>query len=104
MGLLTFENNDEDRMDRALQPIYYRKEGTLINNKLNAYMDHIWDGFYTGQIRVPRFHGIVWSPAKSVYEVAYTGTPGKKMTYLLNSQDPTASMMIRIAYPGAESR
>lgn len=100
--MLTFESNDEDRMDRSMQPIFYRKQGTDINNKLNSYMDHIWDGFYTGQLRVSRFHGLVYSPSKSVYDVIYTGSPAKKQTYILISQDPTASMMVRIAYPGSE--
>jgi hypothetical protein len=34
----------------------------------------------------------------------YTGTPPKKMKYTLTSQDPTVEMIVRIAYPSAESR
>ena len=39
-----------------------------------------------------------------VYNITYTGTPPKKQTFLLRSQDPNAGMTIRIHYPSAESR
>ena len=44
---------DPDKMDRALQPIYVDGQNVEgadsdIANKLNAFMDHVWDGFYTG--------------------------------------------------------
>lgn len=42
------ESEDSDRMDRGMQPVFITMEGNSMNNKLNAYMDHIWDGFYTG--------------------------------------------------------
>jgi len=52
MGILLFESLDEDRQDRSMQPIYVKKQGTEMENNLNAMMDHVWDGFYTGQIRL----------------------------------------------------
>lgn len=51
LGILKFESEDPDNFDRSMQPIYSRLEGTEMNNKINSYMDHVWDGFYTGQLR-----------------------------------------------------
>lgn len=51
MGILLFESQDADSWDRSMQPIYGRLQGTAMNNKVNSYMDHVWDGFYTGQVR-----------------------------------------------------
>jgi hypothetical protein len=47
MGILLFESLDGDSWDRSMQPIYVEREGTDMANKLNAFMDHQWDGFYT---------------------------------------------------------
>jgi hypothetical protein len=48
LGLLLFESEDSDTLDRSLQPIYAQLQGTRIDNKINSFMDHVWDGFYTG--------------------------------------------------------
>ena len=48
MGVLLFESEDDDKWDRSMQPIYVKKQGTEMENKLNSYMDHVWDGFYSG--------------------------------------------------------
>lgn len=55
LGILVFESTDEDQEDRSMQPIYVKLQGTTMNNKLNSMMDHMWDGFYTGQKRMSRF-------------------------------------------------
>lgn len=47
---------------------------------------------------------IVYAPRGAVYDVVYTGSPAKKMKYTLMSQEKTLEMIVRIAYPGAESR
>lgn len=47
LGILLFESQDADRMDRSSQPIYIQDEVSGFNNRLNAYMDHGWDGAYT---------------------------------------------------------
>lgn len=57
----------------------------MIRSKINAYMDHVWDGFYTGQVRLSRFPILVYVPKGAVYDVIYTGTPAKKMKYALRS-------------------
>jgi hypothetical protein len=48
MGVLLFESMDEDNQDRSMQPLYVKREGTEMENNLNAMMDHVWDGFYSG--------------------------------------------------------
>jgi hypothetical protein len=73
-------------------------------NNLNAMMDHTWDGFYTGQKRMSRFGSIFEGSRRSVYDITFTGTPAKKMRFLLNSKSLTTAATIRIAYPSAESR
>jgi hypothetical protein len=104
LSILLFESNDYDNMDRSMQPIYVKKQGTGIENNLNAMMDHVWDGFYTGQKRLQRFPGIIQADRGSVYDLNFTGTPAKNMTFTLRSQSKTAGATIRIAYPSAESR
>lgn len=47
LSVLIFESEDDDRMDRSMQPIYYSINGTKMANKLNSYGDTGWDGFYT---------------------------------------------------------
>ena len=91
-------------MDRTLVPIYVSKQGTEMSNKLNAMMDHKWDGIYTGQERMNRFGAILDGSRRSVYDLTFTGTPPKKMKFMLNGMSRTAGVTIRIAYPSAESR
>lgn len=67
-------------------------------------MDHVWDGFYTGQTRLTRFPIMLYLPEGAVYDIVYTGSPPKKQKYWLNSQEDSVEMIVRIAYPGAESR
>lgn len=104
MGILMFESQDFDNMDRSMQPIYVKRQGTGMENKLNAMMDHVWDGFYTGQKRLQRFPSIIQAERGSVYDLNFTGTPAQKMKFVLRSQDPRAGTTIRIAYPSAMSR
>mgnify|MGYP005727420141 CR=1 FL=1 len=56
-----------------------------MNNKVNSFMDHVWDGFYSGQLRLSRFPIIVNAIDKSVYDFIFTGTPAKKMKFKLVS-------------------
>lgn len=55
IGHIQFESLDEDRWDRTFSPISFLNEETGFNNTLNSMMDHVWDGFYTGQVRLTRF-------------------------------------------------
>ena len=104
MGILLFESLDEDRQDRSMQPIYVKKQGTGMENNLNAMMDHVWDGFYTGQIRLQRFPSVFQGERGSIYDLNFTGSPAKHMQFTLRSQSKTTGSTIRIAYPGSESR
>jgi len=104
LGVLLFESEDEDKVDRSLQPIYVAKQGTEMSNKLNSMMDHVWDGFYSGQIRMSRFGSVFEGSRRSVYDLTFTGTPAKKMRFMLTGLSRTMGATIRIAYPGAESR
>jgi len=64
-------------------------------------MDHVWDGFYTGQLRQTRFPGVIDAVKGGTYDITYTGTPPKKQLFELYSLDPNAEAVIRIAYPSA---
>lgn len=75
-----------------------------MNSKLNSYMDHVWDGFYSGQTRSSRFPALVYAPKGSVYNLTFTGSPAQKFRFELKAQDRYSSMTVRIAYPSAESR
>jgi hypothetical protein len=66
-------------------------------------MDNTWDGFYAGQIRLSRFPALIDGNG-GAYNISFTGSPAKKMRFMFNSNNKTAGMTIRIAYPGAESR
>lgn len=64
LGTLMFESTDEDSWDRSMQPIYVRDHKAddgpyTMSNRINSYMDHVWDGFYTGQVRMSRFPALV---------------------------------------------
>jgi len=104
LGILTFESTDEDQEDRSMQPIYVKLLGTNMNNKLNSMMDHMWDGFYTGQKRMSRFQSVFDGTRGNVYDISYTGSPAKAQTFVFNSQNKAAGATIRIAYPSAVSR
>ena len=55
LGVLLFESLDSDKWDRSIQPVYITDEEGNYSVKLNSFMDHVWDGFYTGQVRLSRF-------------------------------------------------
>lgn len=106
LGILLWESEDPDKFDRSIQPVYYQymeKEANQV--KLNSFMDHVWDGFYSGQIRRSRFPGLIWGGKKDlVYNIKMTGTPAKKMKFKFITQSKVAGMTIKIHFPGAESR
>lgn len=62
-------------------------------------MDHVWDGFYTGQIRASRFPGILSTNVD--YTLDMSGTPPKKMRFKLDAN--TGGVKIKIPYPVAGS-
>jgi hypothetical protein len=62
-------------------------------------MDHVWDGFYTGQTRLSRFPAQIQGGKD--YTLRMTGTPPGKMRYTL--QGEMTGVKIRIPYPNAGS-
>lgn len=86
-----------------MQPVFIGLNGTKQANKLNSFMDNTWDGFYAGQIRLSRFPALIDGNG-GAYNISFTGSPAKKLRFIFNSNNKTAGMTIRIAYPGAESR
>jgi len=80
LAVLSFESLDSDKWDRSSQPIWVNstdsEENPSFSNKLNAFMDHVWDGFYTGHLRLQRFPTIV--DLAFDYTLYYSGTPPNK--------------------------
>jgi len=68
------------------------------NNKLNSFMDHGWDGFYTSQKRLQRFPAMV--QAGTNYTVQMTGTPPKDMRFALRADAGEGGMKVLIPFPG----
>jgi len=101
---LLFESEDSDKKDRGMQPVYVSLQGTEMNNKLNSYMDHVWDGFYSGQIRLSRFPALIYAEKGTEYNITFTGSPAKKFRFELKAHDRYAGTTVRIPYPSAESR
>jgi len=67
-------------------------------------MDHVWDGFYSGQIRMSRFGSVFEASRGSIYDLTFTGSPAQKMKFTLNGMSRSMGATIRIAYPSAMSR
>ena len=63
-------------------------------------MDHIWDGFYTGQRRMTRFFATIQNGIP--YTIEYTGTPPKNMRYKLLGATGDG-IILRIKYAEAGS-
>jgi hypothetical protein len=62
-------------------------------------MDHMWDGFYTGQKRLSRFNAQILT--NKAYTMTYTGNPPKNMRYHLRSDVATKGITIKVPYPNA---
>lgn len=60
-------------------------------------MDHVWDGFYTGQTRLSRFP--IQIETNQDYLVYMTGTPPNKMRYTLKAN--SGGTKLRLYYPNA---
>lgn len=62
-------------------------------------MDHVWDGFYTGQKHKSQFPAMVQTDRD--YTIEYTGTPFNNMRYSLIAD--RGAMKIKIHYWNAGS-
>lgn len=83
LGVLVFIGDDEDWEDRNVAPVYVTNEESGYVNKLQHQMDHMWDGFYTGQKHKQQYAAMI--EAEGHYTVEYTSTPFKLMRYQLRS-------------------
>jgi hypothetical protein len=99
LGILLFESQDDDRMDRSAQPIFIQDNQMGFNNRLNAYMDTCWDGAYTCQRREQRFP--TFMDISRNYTIEYTGTPPQKQKFSLYSDSTHPGTLITIKYPDA---
>lgn len=79
LGVLLATAKDKDQEDRNVAPMYVTNPGTGYYNKINSYMDHVWDGFYTGQLHKSQFPVLLEN--QGFYQIEYTGTPFKHMVY-----------------------
>jgi len=63
--------------------VWITNEATGYANKLNHQMDHMWDGFYTGQKHKQQYSAMM--DARGNYTIEYTSTPFKNMRYQLRA-------------------
>ena len=82
--MLIFESLDADREEREVQPVVIQGPGSGYFNKVNSFMDHGWEGFYSSQLRLSRFPTMVATGTD--YTVRMTGTPPGEMRFAL--RDP----------------
>lgn len=100
IGQITFDSLDADRMDRSVQPVYIRESNSGFDNKLNSYMDHCWDGFYTCQKRETKFPTIIDTDWPE-FEIEYTGTPPNAQEFRYLGKSDAPGKLISIKYPNA---
>lgn len=99
IGVLYFDSLDGDTYDRSVQPIFITDEEGSYTNKLNSMMDHVWDGFYTGQTRLSRFPAQIETGKD--YTLRMTGTPPGNMRYTVHAE--MGGIKLKIPYPNAGS-
>ena len=110
IGVLTFESLDEDKLDRAVQPVWVsantdatqcpdEEEEPCFNNKLNAFKDGCQDGFYKCQKRESKFPTMVYQQVDQ--KIAFTGTPPEKLRFRLHARSGTPGFLVTIDYPNA---
>jgi hypothetical protein len=99
LGLLLFESLDADNEDRLVSPVVVQAPETGYLNRINAMMDHGWDGFYTSQKRLARFPSMVETGVD--HTVRFTGTPPSEMRFGLRADAGQPGVKVMIPYPNA---
>lgn len=99
LGQLVFIGDDADWEDRNVAPVWLTNEETGYSNKLNHQMDHVWDGFYTGQLHKQQYTAQIQT--KGNYTVEYTSTPFKLMRYEMRAE--TGIIKVKVHYWNAGS-
>lgn len=77
IGSLMMISDDVDQEDRTVTPIYMVNEETGYSNKLQHQMDHMWDGFYTGQKHKSQFTALIETNID--YNMTFSSTPPENM-------------------------
>jgi len=95
LSLLIFESLDDDNEDRDVQPVYVIDENGN-ENKLNSFMDHGWEGFYSSMKHLQRFPAMV--QAGTDYTIKMTGTPPKDMRFALRAGASEKGIKVLIPY------
>lgn len=62
-------------------------------------MDHVWDGFYTGHLRLQKFTSIV--DLAYDYNLYYSGTPPNNQEFRLDGAETGQGAIFKILYPNA---
>lgn len=62
-------------------------------------MDHVWDGFYTGHLRLQKFSSIV--DLSFDYNIRYSGTPPNNQEFRLDGAEDGEGAIFNILYPNA---
>ena len=61
-------------------------------------MDHIWDGFYTGQKRLQRFPVLVRANTGNFHNIDYTGTPPLSQLFEIYGSEANDKLKLRLQY------
>ena len=101
LGVLLFESLDSDKYMRMVSPIDLISYNTTSKNTLNTFMDHVWDGFYTGHLRLSRWPALLQTGNNIFYEIQYTGTAPTSQRFRLISDMGGVTLRIRFTKPGA---
>lgn len=73
LGMLRWESEDPDKMDRTMSPIYVGWHGSKMANKINS-------PFFVDWWKKPSVYVAILDaePGNNVYNLTYVGTPAKK--------------------------
>mmetsp|Transcript_21729 Transcript_21729/g.16039 ORF Transcript_21729/g.16039 Transcript_21729/m.16039 type:complete len:118 (+) Transcript_21729:509-862(+) len=91
---MVFDTSDDDKYKRSYTPVTLHNLEKDQNSVLNQFMDHIWDGFYTGQLRLNRFPTLIETGYN--YKLLFTGTVPSNQRFLLHAE--TGGSVIQIHY------
>ena len=99
LGVLLFESLDGDKESRSYTPLTLNNLFIQQTSILNQFMDHIWDGFYTGQLRLNRFATLI--EGGYAYELLYTGTVPGNQRFIWEGDNGGALIKIHYLKTGA---
>lgn len=93
LGQLCFIGDDVDWEDRSPTPIYVNDEDSGFTNKINHMMDHMWDGFYTGQKHKSQYTSMIQTNRN--YTIEYSGTPWKNQRFEMRAEKGLSKITIQ---------